>query len=76
MRSQLAQISALRYARLGDLVLSNGVILSLQVGGLTLAIALLVVLWHQAPIVATAFTLALGVHVVGDILRLKKDGLI
>ena len=51
-------------------------ILALQVGGFTLAALILVLLWHRDPLLASVFTGAFGVHLVGDILRLKKDGLL
>jgi hypothetical protein len=49
---------------------------SLQIGGFFLAFVALVVLWVRDPVVATVFTVTFGVHVAGDVLLLKKEGLL
>lgn len=48
-------------------------ILRLQIGGLVLALVLLVA--HMTPW-GIAFTAALAIHVAGDILFIRKEGLL
>ena len=56
--------------------MKSKLIFSLQAGGFALAVVMLIVLWHRDPVVATAFSIAFGVHVAGDTLLLKKEGLL
>lgn len=53
--------------------MSDNVILAIQVGGFAVAVAALPFMSGAAQAV---FAVALGVHVLGDVLRLRKDGLL